>query len=247
MTLCYDFSNYDVGTGMGNRVMQLINRFRVLLLAPLLLGACQSFSADAPSTLEADISSYGTEVAVMRQNSQDQQTQVAATVQFAETQAAGVIQYNSILLATVRAGGDATPVPQTFANTNEGPLALSIYDTSDGIMRFEQTGTSGFVRPQDRCFESHQNFFTTSSTDAIYFVAVGLNMSAGTNIDVTWYYEGAIQHRSSYTAPNFVEAQCVAVPLTRGDANLLPGNWSASVTVNGQILRESIPFTVLEG
>lgn len=211
------------------------------------LAACAPSGELNDATMQADLQNYATEVALLRDGSSSPQNDIIATVSVAETQAAGYFQYNTVLLATVRAVSASTPVPQAFQNVTGGPQALSIYDTSSGRMQMVQTGVSGFVRPDDRCFETHQNFFTTSSLNAVYFVAVGLNMPAGTTIDVQWFYEGQPVYSNGLTISSGVDAQCIAIALQPSNVALSPGNWSAAVSLNGEPFMDPIPFTIIQG
>lgn len=221
---------------------------RILLIFIVLIFSvgCQALAVeDVPGTMSFELTAYATEAAGIRLNSQTERTQVAATVAVAETQSANYSLYNNVLVATVRA--DQIPTPsERLAFTDGGVMAIDMFDLSDGQMRFLQVGTAGYVRPEDRCFETHQTFFRTSSTNRIYMTALALNLQAGTNLRVDWFYEGSRVHTSAWSAPSFTEGMCIAIELSPANAPFLPGNWSATLFVNGNAIDPSA-FSIIEG
>jgi len=217
----------------------------MIAISALLVG-CQSLDTDGqPATLSAEMTAYVTQAAALRQNAAAGQAEVLATVQVAETQAAGFFDYNRRLLQTVQAVQIATPLPRVVQDDG-GVMPREMFDLSSGELRVLQIGTAGFV-DDNRCFQTHQNFFTTSSTNVIYLAGLALNLPAGATVTATWQYGNDVVHRSSYTAPNFVDYQCFALPLRPSDAPFLPGNWTASLSVDGEVMDNAYGFSILDG
>lgn len=218
----------------------------ILLFLLGLLSACQSVTGeDAQFGLQRDLEAYSTEAAALREDMQVQRTAVVTTSEAAGTEAAVYRGYNQQLIATLYVLNPPTPTGPAVVANAQGPLPLSMYDLSDGMMRFVQVGTAGQITPDDRCFVSHQSFFTPQS-NVIYTVAFALNLQAGTQVRVDWQYGGDIVHTSAYVAPQFAEGQCIALELRPSNTEFLPGNWTATLYINGEAL-DPISFTITGG
>lgn len=215
-----------------------------LIAAMMVLSGCQGVLADDGSDLmQVELNTFNADSTALHESMQAVQTEVAATVQVVETQLALSYDYNRVLVATARAGEDATPVISLEVNET-GPMPISMFDLSDGRMRFVQIGAAGQITPEDRCFVTHQEFFDPTEINVIYLTALGLNVQQGTNVRVDWVYDGSLVHQSQWVAPASVDGQCIAIELRPSNAPFTAGNWTATLFVNGLPL-DPAPFTIL--
>lgn len=212
-------------------------QFAVVMCAICITG-CQAFAReDVSATMQAELDANRTEVAMIRTSADDDRVGALATAQAAGTLSAEYTSFNNALYATVQASnGAVASEPRLILPNDGGAMPIEMFDLSDGQMRFAQIGLTVFVRPTDRCFEeqSVNNIFWVGHFERIYLVAVGLNLQAGTNIRVNWFYEGQRVHESGLVVPAFSAYQCVALEINPGNAPLDLGNWSAAMFINGE-------------
>jgi hypothetical protein len=165
-------------------------------------------------------------------------------VQFSETQAAEYFGYNRLLVATARAAGAInTPISPIVTNNETGPMPLSMFDLSDGVMRFVQLGMTDTINREDRCFIEQKSLFNPNQTETLFLTGLALNLQAGATLRVDWSYQGDVVHQTSWTAPEFQEGDCIAMELNPSNAAFSPGNWTATLYVDGNPL-DPIPFTL---
>lgn len=198
-----------------------------------LLTACGAF--DAPNEVDiarAELEAYGTQAIVIQNEAQLARTHVVQTVQVADVQSTQIALYNQYLVATARANQNPTP-SQRIAAVEGGAMSLEMLNVSDGQMRLMQVGMAGYIRPDDGCFETHQQYYTLSNTNVVYMTGLAVNLPAGTVFAVDWLYEGQVVFRSSWTAPNFEVRRCIAIPMRASDVAFRGGNWIARLFVNG--------------
>lgn len=221
-------------------------RWLLLILCLPFAAGCQAIRGDdTAATLQSDLLVYETEVAQLRQDSQDYRTSSQATIEAAQTQSAAYLNYNRMVLATVQAGEIATPAQRAVVQGG-GADASDLYDTSDGQMRFVQVGVSGYVRPDDGCFERHQNFFNIPNTPRIFLVGLALNMQAGTTLRAEWMFQNTIVHQSQWSAPNSGTRDCIAIEITPANAAFAVGDWSVALFADGRSVA-TVPFTMTDG
>jgi hypothetical protein len=217
--------------------------YRLLLLTMMLTGvlmACQP--VDESVAIEDELVAYGTEVAALRDGLSVDQTQAAATIEFAGTEAADFERYNSELVVTVRAGNpNPTPVRRVVESQGAG-LSAEMFNLQGEDMRVLQIGAAAEI-DASRCFRSHVEFFQPG-TGVIYQTARIINIQPGTTLRVDWAYNGSIVHQRTWTAPEYRETQCVALEMRSENVTLSPGNWTATLYVNGEA-RDPTPFTIL--
>jgi hypothetical protein len=230
---------------LNNTTIHRIYWLLVLLVLSVSLAACQSIAGDnVPATLEYELTAYATQAVSLRQSAQLQRTEIASTVDASLTQVAQYRAYNAELVVTVRAGQVPTP-ERLIAAPDGGTIPLEMLNTSDGVMRFMQVGTAGYVDPNTRCFDSHQTFFRVGQFNSVYLTALGVNVQSGTRLQVNWIYNGDLVHQSAWVAPQFFERTCVAIELTSNQVIFAQGDWSATLFVNGEPINPSA-FTILE-
>lgn len=215
------------------------------LVLCLLLGACQgALLNEHELELEASLEAYGTEAATLREDMQFHRTEVVSTVSAAASQAADFERYNQSLRATAAILVVSSEDERIVLNNAQGPLPIELYDLSNGEMRFVQVGTAGQIDSQG-CFLAKQQFFPVSSSE-IYMTAVALNLRAGTVVRVDWQYGGQLVFSNSWTAPQSVDGQCVAISLRPENAEFVAGNWTATLYVNGEAV-DPYSFTFVAG
>jgi hypothetical protein len=233
------------------------------LLLILVLAACQSLAGeDVPATLAVEMTAYATQVAVLREEAQMQRTAVLATISFAETQAAAYLNYNNILVATVRAGQIATPEQRIVAAINQSsmPDAMMMAEGQGtgeiapenlgaavrvGEMQFTAPILTAAVRPEDRCANGIETTFSASTTPVVYLVTVAANLTAGTRIEVDWRYENQRVFLGFWEPSEPASQLCIAMELGAERVNFRPGNWTATLLVDG-VSSGAVAFTMVE-
>jgi hypothetical protein len=220
-------------------------RYIPIILTIILLTACQSLAADdASSNLAIELEAYGTQVVSLRDQMQVDRTAIAATIEVGGTQIAAFTDYNGLLRATLQAGIPSTATLDPANFNSQGPMSLNTFDLSSGEMRFVQVGTAGLITPNDRCFVSHQNFFDNMNTSVIYMTALALNLRAGTAVRVDWQYGGEVVYSNGWTAPQSLDGKCVAIELRPDNVPFAPGNWTATMYIDGEAI-DPAPFTIV--
>ncbi len=221
-------------------------RIMFVILGIILVG-CQGLqSDDNQALLAADLEQYSTEASSLRAEMQQQRTAVVATVDASATEAAKYQRYNILLASTVRAVVPPTATSLPISIDAQGPLPFEVYDLSDGVMRFVQVGVAGQITPDDRCFVSHQAFFQLMNTNVIYMTGVALNLQVGTELRVDWQFGGEVVYSNNWIAPADLDATCFALELRPSNVEFTPGNWSATLYVNGRS-EDPSSFTIIGG
>jgi hypothetical protein len=219
-------------------------RHLITILLCALLTSCQSFAAGEENlVLESELEAYATEAAELRNQMQADRTAIAETIVFGGTRVEAFTDYNAHLAATVQSGIIPTATLANLDFDAQGPMPIDMFDLSSGEMRFVQVGTAGQITPNDRCFVSHQNFFDAEMTSVIYMTALALNLRAGTVVRVDWQNGSEIVYSNAWTAPQSQDGQCVALELRPSNAPFIPGNWTATMYINGEPI-DPAPFTI---
>lgn len=205
----------------------------IALISIIGLGACQSLGNDDMAQITLELTAYATQSTQLQQAIAQDATQVVLTVDAASQQFAQLSGLNGVLVATVRAGENPTPV-ERIAAIQGGAMSLEMLNTSDGQMRFMQVGVAGFINPSDGCFESHQQYYTLGNANVVYMTALAVNLKAGTRFAVDWFYAGQRVFQSAWTAPSDEVRRCIAVPMRITDTAFLAGDWTATLYIDGQ-------------
>lgn len=244
-------------------MLRLIFHDLVVCISIFFLSACQSLAGeDVPATLSVQMTAYATEVAALREQSQAQRTAVSATISFAETQAAAYLNYNNILVATVRAGQIATPQQRIVAAINQSsmPDAMMMQEGQGGVspagvaegtavtigdMQFTAPILTAAIRPEDRCAQQIETTFSAGTTPIVYLVTVASNLAAGTRIEVDWRYENQRVFLGFWEPSEPASQLCIAMELGAQRVNFRPGSWTATLLINGTA-SGTVPFTMVE-
>ena len=222
--------------------MYIVNKIMLAVVLILAVTACQSLAGEnIPATLHADMTMMATEAAGIQFSAGQKLTEAAATIPVAETQVAAYSVMNNVLRSTMQAVQTPTPALRAVVADSGSVMSADMIDTSDGVMRFMQVGITDAL-DNDGCFSRHVNIFRPDFTQ-IYLVALGVNVEAGTNLNVNWRAGQDIVHRNGWTAPGFASTQCIAIPLNASRDAIIAGNWEAFLYVNGQEY-ESTVFTI---
>ncbi len=216
------------------------------------LVACQSLTPeDVPATLSAERIAYATQSIAIERTALIERAGARVTVQAAETQAAELNALNRVLLATVRAG--ETPVPPIVPGVMD-EFSVMVQDddemeTAGGQVapevagQFSQLAVATGVRSSDGCATGIQSSFS-ADVGRIYFTMVASPLRRGTQFVVEWQYEQALVDRSTWTPSEDASRLCVWFYT---DGPFTPGNWTASLFVDGQLVSPIVPFTVEGG
>lgn len=205
--------------------------------------ACQMLPGDNPAaTIEYEMTRYVTEAAEIGSSSLAEQTRSAATIQAAATESGFYVDYNNLLLVTVRAGDMPTPELQVASGpqplmvegeaTDEAGMSDGYGQAMTGEVSVSQVATAGGVRSSDGCASGSQSSFR-SDDERIYFTFVASNLQAGTRFDVSWQYQGSTVHQTSWSASQNQVSLCIWFYIDPSDVPFTPGNWSAALSVNG--------------
>jgi hypothetical protein len=216
------------------------------LLAMLALTSACGAAPPAAETLEPirPYESIATEAAGIQLTASAEAVALNATIEAATRMETQHNAYNAVLLATVRANEVPTP-SQRLAMTDGGAMAAEMLNLADGQMRVQQIGTAGFVRPEDNCFETHQQFFNRASTNIIYMTGLVTNLQSGTTFRVDWIHNNRVVHTSTWSAPNDEIRRCLALALRASEVVFTPGPWSARLFMDNVPVGNSA-FEILE-
>ncbi|MGJ3241199.1 MAG: hypothetical protein ACFE0Q_21000 [Anaerolineae bacterium] len=221
-------------------------RYWIVMLV-WVISACSGGTINEETLIDydAELAAYSTEAAQLRNDLVIVQTDVVATIEAVDARRFDFARYNDSLRQTVVAVVPPVNEERIVANDIEGPLPVEVYDLSNGEMRFVQIGPAGEIDEQG-CFRDKQQFFRIGTNEVIYMTAVALNLRAGTNVRADWQYGSELVFTNSWVAPQSEPYRCIVLAMRPSDAAFLPGNWSVTLSVNGDPTNPR-SFTILEG
>lgn len=207
-------------------------RYWIIVMMCVISACTSSNNGEDIIDFEANIQAYSTEAVNLRREMVAESTTIVQTVMASEAQANNYSRYNTLLRSTTVAIAPPTTEERIVANDIDGPLPPEVYDLSSGEMRFVQIGPAGEI--DDRgCFRAKQQFFRPSNA-IIYMTAVALNLRAGTTVRADWQYGSDLVHSNSWIAPQSEQYRCIALALRASDVEFTLGNWSVTLSVNGE-------------
>lgn len=244
----------------------------MLVRAVLLLGlcltsaACQTLTGSGISrpTLEAELTALVDEATAIATSGIANGTQVARTVQAAETSATNLRGINRQLVVTLRAlvpptqqivifSGAVTPgyneplpgqTPVAIGSAAPTPQTSTEDIVTGAANQFTQITTAAAINSSDGCAASPQTTFSTMSS-RIYATARVLNITAGTRVFVEWRYNGQTVATSvTYTVPQDDPDFCLWFYLEPVDVPFQAGTWSAQFFVNSSPVTPVAEFTM---
>jgi hypothetical protein len=226
--------------------MALKKQFVVLglLLVVACASACSALTPEDPAaTLQAQRSSMIDEATSIAQAAQVQGTQVMETAVAAQTYIALMEGRNRQLIATMQVafpptqavvqndgpstpGQMATTAPLgSFEEATPPPQDTSGSSGSLGDTEFTQVLTASSVRDSDGCADVLSTTFP-ADVPQIYITTRALNVKAGTEMRVEWYYEGQMTYTESYTIQSDDDDFCMWFFIGPTDSVLSSGCWS---------------------
>jgi hypothetical protein len=95
----------------------------------------------------------------------------------------------------------------------------------------------------DDCPVQPATNFSSDATD-IYITAVAHNIPKGTTLSSDWTHEGQQAAHYDWTPDFNIKSACIWFHLPADEVPFTPGNWSITITMNGQSIGAPIPFTI---
>jgi len=203
---------------------------------------CSACGANTGNEINIELTAFATEASMLRQDAQLERTAIVSTIEAAQQLEQAYLNYNNILVVTVRADQIPTPVrmvPVPSGNVN----AVDLVDTSDGVSRFLQIGFTGFINPETQCAEEQTFVYELTQTSTVFMTTRATNLQVGTNLQVDWFYEGEPVHQSFLTTTEFSRVRCLAFALTSDVTFFQAGEWSATLYVNTTAI-DTITFNI---
>jgi hypothetical protein len=216
---------------------------------------------DPAATLQAQRSSLIDEATSIAQAAQVQGTQVMETAVAAQTYVALMEGRNRQLIATMQVafpptqavvqndgpstpGQMATTAPLgSFEEATPPPQNASGSSGSLGDTEFTQVLTASSVRDSDGCADVLSTSFP-ADVQQIYITTRALNVKAGTEMRVEWFYEGQMTFTEAYTIPVDDDDFCMWFYLAPTDTVLSSGSWSVTLLANNQAVAAPASFRV---
>jgi len=244
------------------RDQALLTRPLFYLLVCLMIAGCEALPGNAASrpTLEAELTALADESTRIATAGDAFATEVARTVQAAETNAASLTGINRQLVVTLRAvvpptqqviarSGDVTPGYNEPLPGQE-PLLVSdvtqpaIRTDMSGVNQFAQITTALGISTIDGCALTPQTTFSTT-VSRIYVTARVLNITGGTSVFVEWRYNDQLVATSTtYTVPEDDPDFCLWFYLEPSDVPFQAGSWSAQFYANGMPISPTADFVL---
>lgn len=244
----------------------MFRRAVLLLLLSLTIAGCDTLGGSTASrpTLEAEMTAMVDEATLMATAAIAYGTEVARTVQAAETSAANLTGINRQLVVTLRAV--VPPTQQVIARVGEvtpgyneplpgqEPLAILAATppaggsvdvmTSGTSNQFTQITTAAMVQDADGCAVGPQTSFSTT-TSRIYATTRVFNIVGGTSVFVEWRYNGQLVATSTtYTVPQNDPDFCLWFYLEPADAPFVAGSWNVQFYANGSPVTPTADFVL---
>lgn len=238
----------------------------LLLWVCLATAACETLTGSGLSrpTIEAELTALVDEATLIATAGVAYSTQIARTVQAAETTTANLQGVNRQLVVTLRAlipptqqlvtmSGAVTPgyneplpgqTPVALGTAVSTPQASTVDSATGTVNQFTEITTAAAIQSSDGCAVSPQTTFSTTS-GRIYATARVLNITAGTRVFVEWRYNGqAVATSVTYTVPQNDPNFCLWFYLEPVDAPFQAGSWSAQFFINGSPVMPVAEFTM---
>ncbi len=213
-----------------------------LLLAPVMAG-CQALASEnvgAPVDVNATV--YVLEATVLQGAAVQDQAQAAATLSAGGTRVAELSQVNAALGATLRAAFTPTAEIRAVVVSAEDMGSSLDQDMMDDMpdnegdlspMRIVNLATANAVNASNGCSTGEVRRFD-SGNERIYVTARVEGLRPDTYFEVDWKSGERVLYRVSWRASYAAAAECIWFYATPVDFPFLPGNYRATLFVNGQ-------------
>lgn len=213
-----------------------------LLLATLAAGCQALASENAQAPVDANATVYVLELTVLQRAAVLDQAQAVATLSAGGTRVAELSQVNAALGATLRAAFTPTTEIRAVVVSAEDMGSSLEQDMMDdmpaneddlSIMRVANLATANAVNAADGCSTGEERRFD-SGKERIYVTARVERLRPDTYFEVDWKTGERVLYRVSWRASYAAAAECIWFYATPVDFPFLPGNYSATLFVNGQ-------------
>jgi hypothetical protein len=214
---------------------------KLLLLIGLFvfLSACQVFNRpDTQSTLSSQNATFVAEATSIPQTAQVESTQLYETVVAGEATITQGSSINLQLMATAR-----VLIPPTPARVGTGGGVVGTSTSNTGVLQFVETHTASVIRETDGCAADSQAQFSPESP-RIYAASRALNVRAGTQMSVEWYYEGQMVWPESFTVSQDDDDFCLWFYIDPQTVSFSPGNWTVRLYADGTAVQPDMTFTI---
>ena len=222
----------------------------LLLLAAI--AGCQALaSEDAEVTIDAHATVYILEMTALQGAAAADQTQAVATLSTGGTKVAELSRVNAALGAMLQAA--LTPTTEIRAvvvsaedmgSSLEHDMMDDMPDSADNgtAMRIVNLSTADAVNASSGCSTGEVRRFNSDS-ERIYVTARVEGLRPNTYFEVDWTSGERVIYRVSWLASYAAATECVWFFATPVDFPFLPGNYRATLYVNGEV-NASTDFSV---
>ncbi len=230
-------------------ISNIINRFaleirclRWLLLATVVAGCQALASENAQTPVDANATVYVLELTVLQRAAVLDQAQAGATLSAGGTRVAELSQVNAALGATLRAAFTPTAEIRVMVVSAEDMGSSLDQDMMDDMpdnegdlsaMRIVGLATANSVNASNGCSTGEVRRFN-SGDERIYVTARVEGLRPDTYFEVDWKSGERVLYRVSWRASYAAAAECIWFYATPVDFPFLPGNYRATLFVNGQ-------------
>ena len=225
-------------------------------LALLMMGltGCRAIAGDDVSvTLASEMTAFATEVAVIQQAGQLEQTLAVETLQASGTNVADASRVNAVLAATVQSNAIPTlQMREVIVNPDDMGSSLDTEMMDDETieiipddMQVRNLGIAKDVRSSDGCTNGNVTQFTDAD-ERIYFTAQVIGLQNGANFSLDWLFEERLIYRSVWIADYSANSECIWFYMMQDDASFLPGVYTVTLFVNDNAL-PSQQFSISAG
>lgn len=234
-------------------MLRFRSRFRLFSLVGLsLLAGCQAISGgEGIATIDADLTMYASESRSIRAAATAERSMVVETLAAAGTRVSELSAVNAALGATLRANYTGTPEVRAVVVSAEdmgGSLEDDMMDDEpaqtvpEPEMRVSNLSTAQSTDPDSGCSAGTVTEFSPDS-ERVYVTARVASLRSGTLFEADWQFDGRTIYRVDWLSDFSRSFVCIWFFATPVDFPFLPGNYSATLYVDGEATG-STEFTI---
>ncbi len=222
-------------------------------VAMLLLAACSALEAsDSVAMIDADLTMYATESDMIRAAATAEGLMARETIVAASTRVAELSVVNAALGATLRTNYTGTPeVEAVVVSADDMGSSLqddmmddsSAAEADSDAMEVSNLATSIGLDSNSGCSSGTVSQFSPSVPE-IYVTARVSPLRAGANFQVTWLRGNELLYEVGWQPSYSKPFECIWFYATAEDFAFIPGDYSATMTVDGLALG-SVSFDIL--
>lgn len=214
----------------------------LLPIASILLVGCSSLVAsDSVATIGADLTMYASESEMIRAAATVESNMAIETVMAASTRVAELSVLNAALGATLRANYTGTPAVEAVI-VSADDMGSSLDDdmmdyTTEGepqaaLMEVSHLSTATGIDSNSGCSSGTVRQFDPSVPE-IYVTARVTALRSGTRFQVIWFRGQALIYEVGWESTYSKPFECIWFFATPEDFPFTPGEYSATMTVDG--------------